>query len=1079
MTLQEGIGLINENVSTAPVGRPFFTTGTYVLIALALVGACFAAWRFAFGLSAVTNLDNQHPWGIWIGIDVASGVALAAGGFTTAALVFVLNRRRFEPVIRPALLTAWLGYVLVAVGLLVDLGRYYNIWHPLIYWQGNSVLFEVGLCVMFYLAVLTIEFAEVVVDGLSRRLQPGGSTQHALEATRGPLQVLRRVLHRVVPVFIILGVVLSCLHQSSLGSLMLIAPHKLHPLWYTPLLPLLFLLSAIAVGLPMVIFESLLASKSFRLKPESDLLRGLGDITVWTLGVYAVVKLGDLFGRGAHVHLVNGSTQALSFIVEVLVGVLLPLVLLLLPRTRRSHGGLFIASCMIVFGVVLNRINVFLVGYQPPYAARTYFPAIGEMAVTAGLIATLVLAYRLCVTYLPILPTASEQPAPAGTRAGSAKPAAGPTSVLATPLLLLGVLVGLSATARADQVPPPGGFDIRQINDLFVLDDPLLNEKQDVYAPVRFMHRAHAARRGDCTVCHHRTPRGANDRVGVPLASQDLERATPAKCQQCHAQPLEADNPLRPGLTGALHQRCIGCHSAQQRGPVGCRECHRPHVPDHAALVQLPVNPRPQDVTRECLRCHRYEGQKVLASIHWRWRGPSPDTLGTEHQTQHGKATIINNYCIAVPSNWPRCTSCHVGYGWKDDSFDFENPENIDCLVCHDTTGTYKKYPTAAGLPVLAKEYPQGREWPPKSGKMLPPVDLASVAQSVSTPGRRNCGACHFYGGGADGVKHGDLDSTMVQPPPQHDVHMGRYNLRCQDCHTTTDHRIAGACLAIPAHEGRVRCQQCHAERPHVKNDWLDHHLNEHAEALACQTCHIPVFAKGKPTKLVWDWSQAGQDQPGGKDRHGKPTFLKKKGAFVWDMNVQPTYAWYNGKHRRCLLGETIDPEQTTWLNEPLGHIHDPRAKIYPFKIHRGRQISDAVYKCLVVPKLFGEFWKHFDWGRAAEEGMKVVGLPYSGQHEFVDTAMYWAINHEVVPRDQALSCVQCHTAENAVSCTRCHRDVSDDVAAALVGVYEALKAAERQAANIDFRQLGYRGDPALVGGRDSRLSAPKVASDR
>jgi octaheme c-type cytochrome (tetrathionate reductase family) len=489
--------------------------------------------------------------------------------------------------------------------------------------------------------------------------------------------------------------------------------------------------------------------------------------------------------------------------------------------------------------------------------------------------------------------------------------------------------------------------------------------------------------------------------------------------------------------------------------------------------VLLPENPTPQQVTTECMRCHRFAAEEVMASAHWLWHGASPDTQGIEHRIEYGKNRIVNNYCIDVISNWPRCTSCHVGYGWEDESFDFDAPQNVDCLVCHDTTGTYKKFPTAAGNPVLPQEHPDGREWPPGSGKMIPPVDLVKVAGAVGRPSRHNCGACHFYGGGGDGVKHGDMDSTLVSPPEAHDVHMGRYNMTCQDCHATTAHRIAGGCLAIPAREGRVSCTQCHSDEPHVKNQWLDYHLNDHTEALACQTCHIPVFAKGKPTKMSWDWSQAGLDKPATKDEYGKPTFHKNKGAFTWGKNVRPAYAWYNGMHRRYRLGDKIDPKRMTWLNEPLGDIDDRQAKIFPFKLHVGRQISDPENKHLVLPNLWGGFWKHYDWGKAAEDGMKVAGLPYSGSYEFVDTGMYWGINHEVVPRDRALGCTQCHTANNAVSCTRCHKNVPPAVSATMEELYREMGTADRRPSGMDFERLGYEGDPAVEGGRFKTLPKP------
>jgi hypothetical protein len=221
---------------------------------------------------------------------------------------------------------------------------------------------------------------------------------------------------------------------------------------------------------------------------------------------------------------------------------------------------------------------------------------------------------------------------------------------------------------------------------------------------------------------------------------------------------------------------------------------------------------------------------------------------------------------------------------------------------------------------------------------------------------------------------------------------------------------------------------------------------------------------------MSWDWSQAGQDKPATKDEYGKPTFHKNKGAFTWGKNVRPAYAWYNGQHRRYRLGDKIDPTGVTWLNEPLGDIDDRQAKISPFKLHVGRQISDAENKHLVLPKLWGGFWKHYDWGQAAEDGMRSAGLPYSGSYEFVDTGMYWGIDHEVVPRDQALGCNQCHTAKDAVSCTRCHTNVPPTARTTMIELHHAMETEDRWPSGMDFEQLGYPGDPAVVGGRFKTL---------
>ena len=382
---------------------PFFTPGVFALLAIIGIGAFFGAKRFIMGIGAVTNLTDQYPWGIWIAIDVATGVALAAGGFTTSLLAHVLHRDRYLAVVRPALLTALLGYTFVGIGLSFDLGRYYYIWHPMIMWQGNSVLFEVGICVMCYMTVLYLEFFPVVAERFK-----GGV------ALPGPLKVLERpahaalmasagVLDKVLPLLILAGVLLSCLHQSSLGTLMLIAPSKMHPLWFTPISPLLFLLSAVAVGYPMVIVESMVAARSFRLNPEMDVLTPLSRFIPVFLGLYLAVKIGDMTIRGTWKYLADGSPQAPWFVAEMLFGVIVPFGMLLAEKVRRTPSLLFSAALLVVLGVALNRVNVFLVAYRPPFAQAAYVPHAGEVAITAALIAALVLLYRFTVMNFPVI----------------------------------------------------------------------------------------------------------------------------------------------------------------------------------------------------------------------------------------------------------------------------------------------------------------------------------------------------------------------------------------------------------------------------------------------------------------------------------------------------------------------------------------------------------------------------------------------------------------------------------------------------------------------------------------------------
>ena len=281
--------------------------------------------------------------------------------------------------IRPALLTAMLGYTFVAFGVMIDLGRWYYIWHPLIYWNGNSPLFEVGICVMFYLTVLYIEFLPLVSERFIGKVFLPGILAKLNKPIDALLRALNRGLSKTMFIFVISGVVLSTLHQSSLGTLMVVAESKVHPLWHTPILPLLYLLSAIAVGFPMVIFESILASRSFKLKPETHLLSSLARIIGPLLFIYFAFKLGDMVIRGTYIYLAEINTVSIMFAIELVVGVIIPLRMFFSDRVIKTQWGLFTASSLVIFGVVVNRINTFLVSYDPPYATTSYFPSIVNM----------------------------------------------------------------------------------------------------------------------------------------------------------------------------------------------------------------------------------------------------------------------------------------------------------------------------------------------------------------------------------------------------------------------------------------------------------------------------------------------------------------------------------------------------------------------------------------------------------------------------------------------------------------------------------------------------------------------------
>jgi len=375
---------------------PLLTPGTIVLLVLMGVGAIFGAYRFLYGLAASTNLDQQYPWGIWIVADV-SFIALAAGGFTMAAIVHVFHREHFHALARPVLVFAMLGYTCACIALFADLGKYYNIWHPLLpsMWQGNSALFEVGMCVMCYLTVLYIEFVPVFCERFMRDRQ---RPRLALACTR-----LHGLAEKVMPIVIVLGVGISCLHQSSLGHVMVLAPTKLHPLWYTPVLSLMFLVSAVTAGFPTAIFVSLVSSWALKRKPDMAMLSKLAKYVPIFVAVYLALKVGDLLIRETQAHLWEGSRDSVFFLAEVLLGLVLPLAMLVRPGVRRSARWLGVACGLVMFGIVLNRANVYIIGYHPPYTDKIYYPSLTEWAVTIGAVAALLFIWRAIVTYFPVL----------------------------------------------------------------------------------------------------------------------------------------------------------------------------------------------------------------------------------------------------------------------------------------------------------------------------------------------------------------------------------------------------------------------------------------------------------------------------------------------------------------------------------------------------------------------------------------------------------------------------------------------------------------------------------------------------
>ncbi|MCW8828086.1 MAG: tetrathionate reductase family octaheme c-type cytochrome [Gammaproteobacteria bacterium] len=454
------------------------------------------------------------------------------------------------------------------------------------------------------------------------------------------------------------------------------------------------------------------------------------------------------------------------------------------------------------------------------------------------------------------------------------------------------------------------------------------------------------------------------------------------------------------------------------------------------------------EVTEACLSCHTEAGDQIMQTTHWNWEYQHPETgqlLGKKHE--------LNVFCGSVRSNYPRCTSCHIGYGWEDRSFDFSDATRIDCLVCHDTTGSYVKPSADAGHPAYEDKVKNGKIVV-ENNKPMKKVDLPQVAQQVGKSSRVTCGNCHFYGGGGDGVKHGDLDSSLNHPDRELDVHMDAngLNFSCATCHTSDQHSVAGSRYSmtardlhgidIPGHSagGRASCESCHGLEPHDDISVSAMKLNDHINKVACQSCHIPEFARGGvATKTLWDWSQATQklkrDESGklirdkrGRpipvveyDEHGHPSYMSQKGYFEHGENVVPEYHWFDGQVEYTLMDEAIDPDKTVSVNRISGSRDDPDSRLWPFKRMVGKQPYDKQTHRLLATHAYGPetgtaLWSNFDWPLALEAGQREAVAAGEAEHEFsgefgfVDNEMYWPITHMVAPKEKALRCAQCHS---------------------------------------------------------------------
>jgi Ni/Fe-hydrogenase subunit HybB-like protein len=559
----------------------------FVLWAVAGLAAAAAAARFLFGLGPTTNLSDSTPWGIWIGFDVMSGVALAAGGFIVTATVYIFRLERFHAIVRPAVLTAFLGYVAVAVSLLFDLGLPWNIWHMLVFWNPHSPLFEVGWCVMLYLTVLALEFFPVPSEDVSA------------------LAKIRKALIRIRLPLVIAGIGLSTLHQSSLGSLFLIMPYRLHPLWYTPLLPVLFFVSAIGLGLMMVLFESHVTAYLYRREPETERLAELGGAARWVLVLYLVLRFGDLAFRGQLRSLWGAGWQVGLFWFELAVMAIVPAILLFVPRVRGSRAGQWTVASLGVFGVVLNRIDVGGLAHLQRDGAF-YVPAWTEVAITLGIVAVATLAFLFVIEHFKIWEQRPADP--------DAEPAKLPefddvgTTWLGVPAVAARTVYSIAfivAAAAGFAFLEPGtvagrGVEPAPVHQARGGESLWIDGNLDGYG-VSFKHENHG-QRGDakapCVECHHMNlPRDRNS--ACSRCHSDMYRRVDAFRHDWHASP-----------TGA-RLACIQCHRAGEvrtaASAKNCASCHKDLVPAGATIKikQYRAVSYVQAMHELCIGCHQ------------------------------------------------------------------------------------------------------------------------------------------------------------------------------------------------------------------------------------------------------------------------------------------------------------------------------------------------------------------------------------------------------------------------------------------------------------------------------------------
>lgn len=517
--------------------RAFFWQAIFVLILVWFASSAFV--RFFMGIGAATNLTDTFPWGIWVGFDILIGIGLASGGFIIAATVYIFRLERYKPIVRPAILTAFIGYLLEGAGLMFDLGQPMRIYHPIFMWNESSAMFVVAWCVILAIVILGLEFSPALFERFKMHV---------------PLKIIRRLYLPLV----ILGTLLAIVHQSALGLLFVIVPEKLHSLWYTPILPLLFLISSIGAGLCMTIIESYLSYRAFGMRLENHLLRGLARVAVVVFSVYATLRIYDIIARDMFFEIFQLKYESVLFAGEFGLGVILPIFLLARSRTRNSQGGLFFASVMAVCGFAINRLNVSTTGLYRSTGVE-YFPSWAELGVTVGLSAIGFFLFAMAVKFLHVFP---EEHAAHAVDRDRRRPAFNAKVLLGFwAMITMGAIsIFIAGSPVEQQAKASVEIAVEPEAEWTLPEDFAFPQGEDSPGEVTFSHDSHASYMdNNCMLCHSDT-------------WSMLTPATPKTGELTYERIHEED-------------LCYSCHSGEEHPDLGmeifstqdfdsCDSCH-------------------------------------------------------------------------------------------------------------------------------------------------------------------------------------------------------------------------------------------------------------------------------------------------------------------------------------------------------------------------------------------------------------------------------------------------------------------------------------------------------------------------